>query len=380
MRITPATMQALLSGAFDAQIASYKVIDCRFGYEYDGGHIKGALNLNKDEDIERFLFDEVSRQGELPPPSQSGTPGFRQPILVFHCEFSAKRGPTFAKHFRAKDRSRNLAQYPKLHYPELYILEGGYCSYFSAYPETCDPHGYVQMDAPEHSRARAADLGQFRRWNRVRSFTYGDAQGPTQIPQGIKPSGSADQALYSRNSPLQRTIASMGDQRRGQSFHGLHTLEEDHSQLEEAERQAIEQTIGYVRNDEQHNDAEDDVDGALSDADDAGEADPELPDASFDLDVDDVEECASPSPDTAVEEQQPFGSQEEAEEDEEDDDDFGPAESSPCVTAEMKRGKTRGKQFFGRTFKPLNFSKPFGLSLAPPNQSRGMTRAVSHAV
>jgi Rhodanese-like domain len=96
MRITPSTLQALLSGAYDAQVASYRVIDCRFAYEYDGGHIKSAINLNKDEDIERFLFEEANRRGELPPASQSGTPGFRQPILVFHCEFSAKRGPTLS--------------------------------------------------------------------------------------------------------------------------------------------------------------------------------------------------------------------------------------------------------------------------------------------
>jgi M-phase inducer tyrosine phosphatase len=156
MRITPSTLQALLSGAYDAQVASYRVIDCRFAYEYVGGHIKGAINLNKDEEIERFLFEEANRRGELPPPSQSGMPGFRQPILIFHCEFSAKRGPTLsvswplylysidhdhsAKHFRAKDRARNLPQYPKLHYPELYILEGGYCSYFSAYPVSIGSH------------------------------------------------------------------------------------------------------------------------------------------------------------------------------------------------------------------------------------------------
>ncbi|KAG9053335.1 cell division cycle- protein, partial [Serendipita sp. 407] len=52
MRITPATMQALLSGAYDAHVASYTIIDCRFKFEYEGGHIGGAINLNKEEDIE----------------------------------------------------------------------------------------------------------------------------------------------------------------------------------------------------------------------------------------------------------------------------------------------------------------------------------------
>jgi hypothetical protein len=94
MRITPATLKALTSGAYNAHISSYQIIDCRFAFEYEGGHISGAINLNKDEDIERFLFDDVIRSGELPVPCQSGQPGLRPPVLVFHCEFSAKRGPT----------------------------------------------------------------------------------------------------------------------------------------------------------------------------------------------------------------------------------------------------------------------------------------------
>jgi hypothetical protein len=94
MRITPDTLRSLLSGVYDSQISSYQIIDCRFGFEFEGGHIAGAVNLNKDEDIERFLFEEAIKNGALPPPSQSGTPGVRQPVLIFHCEFSAKRGPT----------------------------------------------------------------------------------------------------------------------------------------------------------------------------------------------------------------------------------------------------------------------------------------------
>lgn len=211
------------------------------------------------------------------------------------------------------------------------------------------------MDAPQHSQARAADLGQFRRWNRARSYTFGDTQGSTQSLQGVKSSGSADSGLFSRN-PLQRVISSTeGNQRRGNSFHSLHTLEEAHSQLEEAERQAIEQTIGYVQAD--HQQEEEASEGASESV---------IDDVDAFLD-DDGEEPTSPSPCTAVEEQQLFETQQE---EEDDDDDFGPAESSPCVTAEMKRGKNRGKQFFGRAFKPLAFGKPFGLSIAPPGHSR----------
>ena len=45
-------------------------------------------------------------------------------IIIFHCEFSSERGPQMSKYLRKIDRGDNL--YPKLKYPELYLLEGGY--------------------------------------------------------------------------------------------------------------------------------------------------------------------------------------------------------------------------------------------------------------
>jgi hypothetical protein len=235
------------------------------------------------------------------------------------------------------------------------------------------------MDAPQHSQARAADLGQFRRWNRTRSYTFGDTQGPTQVPQGIKPSGSADNNQFGRaNVPLGmnprlRPIANtIGHSRERQSFHSLHTLEEDHNVLEDADRQAV----GVAQSDEYDEEAAA-SDGASTETEEVEDADPELQDASFGDDYsEDVEESAT-SPSNIAEEEPPQTQPEE--EEEEDEDEYGNFDSSPCVTAEMKRGKNRGKQFFQRTFKPLAF-KPFGLSLAPPNPSRGMTRASSHII
>ena len=34
------------------------IIDSRFEYEYQGGHIKGAINLNKPENVEEFFFSD----------------------------------------------------------------------------------------------------------------------------------------------------------------------------------------------------------------------------------------------------------------------------------------------------------------------------------
>ena len=36
----------------------FLIIDCRFDYEYKGGHIKSALNINTPEDIEDYFFKD----------------------------------------------------------------------------------------------------------------------------------------------------------------------------------------------------------------------------------------------------------------------------------------------------------------------------------
>ena len=49
-------------------------------------------------------------------------------LLVFHCEFSSERGPRMCRFVRERDRVLN--DYPNLHYPELYVLKGGYKDFF----------------------------------------------------------------------------------------------------------------------------------------------------------------------------------------------------------------------------------------------------------
>lgn len=41
--ISPLTLATLLTGKGHTH---YIIIDCRFEYEYEGGHINGAINLN----------------------------------------------------------------------------------------------------------------------------------------------------------------------------------------------------------------------------------------------------------------------------------------------------------------------------------------------
>jgi M-phase inducer tyrosine phosphatase len=131
-RISKETLIGVLDGNFNQHYEKLLVIDCRFEYEYNGGHINGAVNFNDKEELSSQLFD-------VEPTSKA--------LLIFHCEYSAHRAPIMAKFIRNKDRAVNAERYPGLTYPELYILDGGYSSFFKDYRPRCFPQNYVEMEA-----------------------------------------------------------------------------------------------------------------------------------------------------------------------------------------------------------------------------------------
>ncbi|XP_054264484.1 M-phase inducer phosphatase-like isoform X2 [Macrosteles quadrilineatus] len=151
--ISPSTLARLINGEFGDTIASFQIIDCRYPYEFEGGHIRGARNMyTKDQVMKEFLEE---RKGE--PPSTTTADGKRH-IIVFHCEFSSERGPGLSRFLRSKDRESNA--YPALHHPELYLLEGGYKAFYHTFPALCEPQAYRKMvDADkeqlQHFRAKS---------------------------------------------------------------------------------------------------------------------------------------------------------------------------------------------------------------------------------
>eukprot|EP00330_Aristerostoma_sp_ATCC50986_P008693 CAMPEP_0114582182 /NCGR_PEP_ID=MMETSP0125-20121206/6207_1 /TAXON_ID=485358 ORGANISM="Aristerostoma sp., Strain ATCC 50986" /NCGR_SAMPLE_ID=MMETSP0125 /ASSEMBLY_ACC=CAM_ASM_000245 /LENGTH=47 /DNA_ID= /DNA_START= /DNA_END= /DNA_ORIENTATION= len=46
-------MTELLDGKYDTH---FLVFDCRYKYEYTGGHIKGAINITTKETLMKLLF------------------------------------------------------------------------------------------------------------------------------------------------------------------------------------------------------------------------------------------------------------------------------------------------------------------------------------
>jgi M-phase inducer tyrosine phosphatase len=104
------------------------IIDCRYGYEYDGGHIQGAISMTHPNDFIELFFS---------PPRQDC-------VIIFHCEFSRNRGPKMAMQFRDYDRHVNRIDYPALFYPQVFILDGGYREFHERYSDLCDGD-YVPM-------------------------------------------------------------------------------------------------------------------------------------------------------------------------------------------------------------------------------------------
>uniref|UniRef100_H9GLP2 M-phase inducer phosphatase n=1 Tax=Anolis carolinensis TaxID=28377 RepID=H9GLP2_ANOCA len=164
--ISPEMMVAVLTGQFSSLIERCVIVDCRYPYEYEGGHIKGAVNLPLEKDVEEFLLQKPMV------PSDSS----KRVIVVFHCEFSSERGPRMCRFVREKDRACN--DYPSLHYPELYVLKGGYKEFFPQYQSHCEPPSY----RPMHHQDFKEDLRRFR----LKSRTWAGERSKRELYSRLK--------------------------------------------------------------------------------------------------------------------------------------------------------------------------------------------------
>ncbi|KAJ5662710.1 hypothetical protein N7462_011636 [Penicillium macrosclerotiorum] len=159
-RIAKNTLIELLDGKFNDRFDHIMIVDCRFEYEYEGGHINGALNYNDKDQLAGELFGSVKPRT----------------ALILHCEYSAHRAPIMAKYIRHRDRAVNVDAYPNLTYPDMYILDGGYSSFFAEHRSFCFPQNYVEMNDKEHEFACERGLGKVKqrsKLNRAQTFAFG---------------------------------------------------------------------------------------------------------------------------------------------------------------------------------------------------------------
>lgn len=114
------------------------IIDARFAYEWEGGHINGSTNVRSITHL-KVLFQEYRECNAC---------------VVFHCEFSHNRGPTMMHAFRDHDRMINLQCHPHLCYPSIFLLQGGYKQFYEDCPDLCTG-GYVPMRDPHSVQSGA---------------------------------------------------------------------------------------------------------------------------------------------------------------------------------------------------------------------------------
>ncbi|KAF9968607.1 cell division cycle- protein [Mortierella alpina] len=148
-RISPETVVNVLEGKFTDQYDLLYIVDCRFPYEFEGGHIKSAVNVNTTDELEELLLQPAITDKRV--------------LLIFHCEFSSERGPRMARHLRNQDRAANASHYPAVFYPEVYVMKGGYSTFFQKNKSYCWPEAYVEMQDEKHSQEFETHRRNFQR-------------------------------------------------------------------------------------------------------------------------------------------------------------------------------------------------------------------------
>ncbi|XP_078312409.1 M-phase inducer phosphatase 3-like [Crassostrea virginica] len=156
--ITNQTVVDVISGKYDDSIGSVLIVDCRYPYEYDGGHVPNAINAHRPEDVQSIL-DQHQRM--------RNAAGEKRHIVIFYCEFSSERGPRMCRNVRKADRDLNKDKYPFLNFPELYVMHNGFEAFFETHENLCEPQGYTPMLHKDHSY----DLRHFR--SRSKSWNGG---------------------------------------------------------------------------------------------------------------------------------------------------------------------------------------------------------------
>jgi hypothetical protein len=137
--ISSETLMDALDGKYNHLYDSIRIIDCRFPFEYNGGHICGAENLYTWEQISAALFPASSRCIQTHSTK-------RRELIVLHCEFSQQRGPSWWGRVRTHDRETrpptetNLNQFI---YPEMYVLKNGYKDFFEVASTLLTQHQHV---------------------------------------------------------------------------------------------------------------------------------------------------------------------------------------------------------------------------------------------
>lgn len=156
-RISADTLAQIIRQEYSHFFSNVVILDCRFFYEYNGGHIISAINLLERRQLKTIynsnvllqqkekMLHEISINRDLEENYIENSNIEKSVCFIFHCEFSTVRGPAWASLLRNMDRFKNSRYYPKLDFENVFILDQGYQSFFEKYPELTTG-GYRPMD------------------------------------------------------------------------------------------------------------------------------------------------------------------------------------------------------------------------------------------
>lgn len=112
------------------------IFDCRFGFEYHGGHIPGAYHIDSFDQLKNALWP----QGMLPIDQSTSLdsnptlPWSPRTLIVLHCEFSQSRAPEYYRFLRQLESDL----YGAHTLPEMYVMQGGYREFHALYKDRFD--------------------------------------------------------------------------------------------------------------------------------------------------------------------------------------------------------------------------------------------------
>ncbi|KAF9942385.1 cell division cycle- protein [Modicella reniformis] len=194
-RITPQTVVDVLDGKYKDHYDLLYIIDCRFPYEFKGGHIRSALNINTMDQLESLLLQPATTDKRV--------------LLIFHCEFSCERGPRMARHLRNQDRAANVMHYPAVFYPEVYVMQSGYSGFFKENRSYCSPEAYVKMQDEKHSKEFEEHMQTFgHEFLRTASRGFLGMEPMKTTIRGSEGSAPSLSLLKSTETPVLRTSSS----------------------------------------------------------------------------------------------------------------------------------------------------------------------------
>ena len=182
-RISNEILARLIQEELPEPFEKLYIFDCRYDFEYDGGHIENAIHFESKKQLIKTFFNEI--QDNV--------------IIIFHCEFSSDRGPKIAAWFREYDRLQvGIDNYPDVSYPAMYVLDGGYKGFYTHFPDLCTG-GYVPMHDKRHQEKLPERMTRFRniigthpRKSKVRKHNenagenmpnLGDDEGDSLVPR-----------------------------------------------------------------------------------------------------------------------------------------------------------------------------------------------------